>query len=256
MKETSNETIEDINKAFYDDVYKSKNSVLHYLHQLLSYDQQSKSKVNYRVLIKHFRRIRNLNILDYGSGHGCLLFKFGKSNSLNGCDISTESVKNLIRTGNYIGKKIDAFTPDQAEEHIKDETLDIVTSSHVLEHVPDDIEIIRLLHRKLRKGGTLLLNLPINEVWNDPNHLRSYTEGDILNLLENNGFEIIDRKRAGRINGWMLKTIGEKSFFVKLTVKVIKVFLAVSPYFVYSYFENNVFKHRIHTHFIVLSRKS
>src|SRR4051812_47697770 len=93
------ESKNNINREFYDKSYSSKNVIITYLHSLISYDQQSKSKRN----IKQIKRIlkqekkEEINFLDYGFGHGSLLLKMPNWVSSYGCDISQEAVNNIIK---------------------------------------------------------------------------------------------------------------------------------------------------------------
>ncbi len=45
---------------------------------------------------------------------------------------------------------------------IYDGSFDVIVNSHVLEHVPDDRTAMRQLHRVLRPGGLLFLQVPYN----------------------------------------------------------------------------------------------
>jgi len=82
-------------------------------------------------------------------------------------------------------------------EIIKPESIDIVISSHVIEHVPDDLKAINGLYEVLKPKGIALLNTPNRKrlvraivgifsgerkfPWWE--HLREYTEEDLLHLL-------------------------------------------------------------------------
>jgi SAM-dependent methyltransferase len=51
----------------------------------------------------------------------------------------------------------------------REETFDLVLCSHVLEHVPDDRAAMRELHRVVRPGGTVVIQVP-------PSHLAETLE--------------------------------------------------------------------------------
>lgn len=45
----------------------------------------------------------------------------------------------------------------------EDETYDLILCNHVLEHIPDDHKAMRELYRILKKGGTLIAQVPLEE---------------------------------------------------------------------------------------------
>ena len=88
-------------------------------------------------------------------------------------------------------------------EFIQPESVDVAVSSHVIEHIPDDLKAIDELYTVLKPGGGVaLLNTPnrkrltraVIEIFigerNFPfrEHQREYTEEDLLNLLDASRF--------------------------------------------------------------------
>lgn len=88
-------------------------------------------------------------------------------------------------------------------DHIPLESVDVAVSSHVIEHVADDLKALNELYLVLKPGGTGLLNTPnrrrlaraIIELVSGPRkfphweHHREYTEEDLLDLLGKSYFE-------------------------------------------------------------------
>jgi len=86
---------------------------------------------------------------------------------------------------------------------IKPDSIDIVISSHVIEHVQYDLKAINELYKVLKKGGIAILNTPNRkrltrafiEFFTGPRkfpyweHVREYTEEDLLNLLKKSKFK-------------------------------------------------------------------
>ncbi|WP_161488140.1 class I SAM-dependent methyltransferase [Sedimentisphaera cyanobacteriorum] len=52
---------------------------------------------------------------------------------------------------------------DITDINYPDESFDVIYSSHVLEHVPDDKKALTEFYRVLKPGGWMLLSIPINE---------------------------------------------------------------------------------------------
>jgi SAM-dependent methyltransferase len=81
---------------------------------------------------------------------------------------------------------------------IEPESIDIAISSHVIEHVPDDLKAINELYKILKPDGMSILITPnrrritraIVEIFTGPRefpwweHLREYIEDDLLRLLD------------------------------------------------------------------------
>ena len=95
---------------------------------------------------------------------------------------------------------------DIAEIQYPDNTFDIIHCSHVLEHVPDDMQAMRQLCRVLKHGGCAIVSVPITakETFEDPSvttpaereriygqydHLRRYGP-DIEQRLNKAGFDV------------------------------------------------------------------
>lgn len=85
---------------------------------------------------------------------------------------------------------------------VKKNSIDIAVSSHVIEHVPDDVQALNELYEVLKPGGVAFINTPnrkrfvrfIIELiagekqfpWGE--HVREYTRQDLLTLLEKSKF--------------------------------------------------------------------
>jgi SAM-dependent methyltransferase len=87
-------------------------------------------------------------------------------------------------------------------EFIQPKSIDVAVSSHVIEHIPDDLKAINELYTVLRQGGVALLNTPnrkrliraVVEMFTGERkfpfgeHQREYVEKDLLDLLEASHF--------------------------------------------------------------------
>lgn len=93
---------------------------------------------------------------------------------------------------------------------IADDCFDVVVSSHVIEHVPDDYEYARELARLVRPGGHVYLETPLRLAggWYfrrspeagwvlDPTHLREYrTQDEAVERLTSAGLAVIAVRTA------------------------------------------------------------
>ncbi|MBI5820890.1 MAG: methyltransferase domain-containing protein [Verrucomicrobia bacterium] len=86
---------------------------------------------------------------------------------------------------------------------LEPESVDVAISSHVIEHVPDDLKALNELHRVLKPGGVAIINTPnrrrltrrIVELFTGERkfpyweHQREYIEADLQRLLESTAFK-------------------------------------------------------------------
>src|SRR5688572_14473632 len=141
----------EVNKEFYNKLYRRRSSLISILHSFISFDQQSKSKVNFRILKEFFQNKfqDNLVVLDYGFGHGSLLLKYKSNHKLYSCDISEEAVFNFPKVARFIGKIVLTETVDEFFSKYREIKFDIITLSHIIEHVDDDVLLVKNLSEKL-----------------------------------------------------------------------------------------------------------
>jgi dolichol-phosphate mannosyltransferase len=95
----------------------------------------------------------------------------------------------------------------------KDESFDVVINSQVIEHVPQDPEIMSEMWRVLRPGGTLILGTPDYGRWSwvalewaygkvleggyAHEHITHYTRESLAELIKVSGFDVLDCKYVG-----------------------------------------------------------
>lgn len=107
-----------------------------------------------------------------------------------------------------------------------DEKFDLIICSHVLEHIPNDLDAMMEMHRVLRLGGYLLVMVPMSgdKTYEDPSisdpeerkhhfgqadHVRRYGQ-DITKRLEKAGFQTRLWPGEGDIDAGVLEMIRSK----------------------------------------------
>lgn len=253
--------VEKINKDFYDKVYKKRPLLFQLIYPFISFDQQSKSKRNFRLLRPYIREKSKdnaiLNYLDYGFGHGSLLLKIPRKANLYGCDISEEAVRNFPRVAKMLGKEVKTFTVAEAPKITSSTKFDIISLSHVLEHVPNDVELLSSLVETLNPKGLILINLPINEVWDDPKHVRRYDKAAVLKLAENCGLTVTEVLETGRLSGFFLtiEKVRQSARIAKVFIRAARLLFAIMPLTATSIFESLLSDQFKAQHIIVLAVK-
>jgi 2-polyprenyl-3-methyl-5-hydroxy-6-metoxy-1,4-benzoquinol methylase len=108
-------------------------------------------KVN--LLHKYHSGKKEVHILDYGCGTG----EFLKSCQENGFKISGVEPSENARVKS---SQINQVKIHESLEGLEDNTFNIITLWHVLEHIPNFEEIIQELKSKLSEDGTLIIAVP------------------------------------------------------------------------------------------------
>lgn len=101
------------------------------------------------------------------------------------------------------------FTPLKPTDYKKlpDQSFDVITMWHVLEHVDDLKSQTKELKRLLRPGGRLVIALPNYQsfdcqyyndkwaAWDVPRHLNHFTQDCLQGILNSNDFKYLDTQR-------------------------------------------------------------
>jgi SAM-dependent methyltransferase len=140
-------------------------------------------------------------LLDVGSGAGLSLEEMA---SLGWEPWGIEPNRELAqRTAERLGvpqSRVAAATVEEAE--FPEASFDLVTMSHVLEHLYDPPHVLSKIHGWLRPGGTLRIWLPnfaslesraFGRLWHGldvPRHLYHFSPGTLRRMLDAEGFEV------------------------------------------------------------------
>jgi 2-polyprenyl-3-methyl-5-hydroxy-6-metoxy-1,4-benzoquinol methylase len=102
----------------------------------------------------------------------------------------------------HFGIPVSVGTAERALSAFPDESLDVVTMWHVLEHLFDPSSVLAQVHRVLRPGGILMLEMPnsdslwasiLGEYWfplEIPRHLYHFTPPTLRAMLTKTGFRL------------------------------------------------------------------
>ncbi len=176
---------------------------------------------------------RQKSVLDFGCGWGGFLNKLKNAKSINGIELRNECI-------NFIKKKRKKININKDLESYN-KKFDIITMFHVLEHLPNQVEALRLLKKKLKKKGKIIIEVPHAEdfllefdelkefknftFWSE--HLILHTYKSLKTVLHKAGFREIKIEyfqRYGFDNhlGWFIKKKpGGHNFFKKYSSKKI-----------------------------------
>lgn len=173
----------------------------------------------------------NKDILDFGCGWGRFLQLNNKAKKKYAVELRKECI-------NFIKKNIKNIQIFETLEKIEIK-FDIITMFHVLEHLPNQIEAIKKLKKKLKKNGKIIIEVPSSNdfllkfdklksfkkftFWSE--HLILHNEFSLKKILKAAGFKKIKFTYFQRYNfnnhlGWFIngtpgghnynKNIGDK----------------------------------------------
>lgn len=126
-------------------------------------------------------------ILDFGAGTGTFAELIRDADR----HVSCVEVDSKLRGGlSALG-----FQAYESIEEVGPDSLDVVYSFNVLEHIHDDESIIQQFYRALKPGGLVIVYVPAFEFLTSSfdkrvGHLRRYRRGPLRSMLANVGFEI------------------------------------------------------------------
>jgi 2-polyprenyl-3-methyl-5-hydroxy-6-metoxy-1,4-benzoquinol methylase len=145
-------------------------------------------------------------LLDVGCGEGSLLdlvrAEYPGAWEVTGFEISRMRAERAEARGHKVVVSEDGVVP------LPDASADVVTSTHVVEHVPDDRVYVRELARLVRPGGVVYVETPLKlrGAWYfrrnpeagwvlDPTHVREYrSAAEVLALLEAAGLQLLSQE--------------------------------------------------------------
>jgi 2-polyprenyl-3-methyl-5-hydroxy-6-metoxy-1,4-benzoquinol methylase len=141
------------------------------------------------------------SILDYGCGTGAFLGVMKAAGwAVTGIEPDADA-RQLARSAHGVEAREPA-----ALKAMPDESFDIITLWHVLEHVYDLQETLRHLHRVLKPGGHIFIAVPNHTAadaahygafwaaWDVPRHLYHFAPSSMKMLLEKHGFRMQELK--------------------------------------------------------------
>jgi len=179
---------------------------------------QKASKYNgwvYQMLRPYLGR----DILEIGSGIGNMTKYFVGHGKVTASDISPFCLRELQRTYSE-NDKVAVRTLDISRNSYPEiEIYDTIVCLNVLEHIEDDIEALRNMHKLLRPGGRLLLYVPANprlycEIDRGVGHYRRYLMDDLTGKMAKAGFKVAHSRHhniLGAVGWWVNgKVLGKK----------------------------------------------
>lgn len=158
--------------------------------------------MNRDLVARYYRLLAPVQrVLDLGCGSG----GFGEWRpstriSVFGLDVSARALCEAKRWE-------EAALSDLDHEVIpfRDGSFDAVLAKDILEHLQKPWKMVAEARRVLVPGGKLLISTPLAKpsiVWDDYTHVRGFTRRALRQMVEDNGFQVIQINRMGSLPGF------------------------------------------------------
>lgn len=176
----------------------------------LYFDEYFENRVGMQMIYDEIvQNHTDKEILDLGCGNCALLDKLSQANlKVKGIDASAFRVLNHQKNHNFVYFALAEHIP------LDDESIDIVISQEVLEHVFDIEQTLSEMHRILRKNGICFIQVPYKNLCESVNHLRLFSKESLSNLVAKR-FEILSCELVPYL-------LGEKNNNIYLKAKKVE----------------------------------
>jgi SAM-dependent methyltransferase len=149
-------------------------------------------------------------VLDFGAGIGTLSSIFERQTGIKpeGLEIDPRQREILEKRG---FKVYSSFNEIETK-------YDFIFTSNVLEHIEDDVEILKKLRERIQESGVLAIYVPaFQSIWSSLDdkvgHYRRYTKRDLIMKLEKSGFTVSQSRYCDSVGFFLtllFKLIGNK----------------------------------------------
>jgi SAM-dependent methyltransferase len=164
------------------------------IQKLADYEEENwwfvgRRKIVSNFIMKYFKINPNLKILDAGSGTGKTTNYFKQIGDVHGIERSSTGVIHCNKLGLKIVQGHLNYLPFAAN------TFDIITLLDVLEHIENDLEMLKKLKPLLKPNGKLIITVPAYQLlWTEHDialsHFRRYTAKTLESVLKKADFQI------------------------------------------------------------------
>ncbi len=229
---------DDYYRKYYPQDYYEEGLGSGFLKNVMDYVSKASFKSKERLILRFIKPKpgEKLKILDLGCGRGEFL------NSLDpeifqkyGIEINPQGYQDCLK------KQIHAFNQDIKAVDFKDEFFDCVTLWHVIEHLENPHETLKVINRILKKDGILVIATPNtdnlgfrwgNGLWfhlDAPRHLILFGKKSLKFILAESGFR--DIARASTFYDYPLDLFWSlrKSFLRFFVYPIYPLFKLISP---------------------------
>lgn len=129
-------------------------------------------------------------IVDFGAGIGTFAIPLASEYEITCVEPAKDARLRLANAGMDVVDNL---------SDVRQESVSAIYSFNVLEHIQDDVEVIREMREVMRPGGKLLLYVPafqllFSSMDRRVGHVRRYKKADLVLKLKTNGFTVLESR--------------------------------------------------------------
>jgi len=151
-----------------------------------------------REIKKHFPKNKPIRFYDAGAGFGqysYFILKYFKKSTVHAVDLKMDYMDSFARYAAKHGWQ--DFTVQQADltAYLPKDKFDLIVAIDILEHIKDDMQVLKNFRKVLDSNGKLIISSPSNfdeSAKFTEEHVRpGYSKEEIISKLENADFKIV-----------------------------------------------------------------
>jgi len=165
------------------------------------------------IIFEKRKKLKKINIIDLGCGQGTLLLNLFAQNLITSKDkiIGIDYFESLTKNINKLNKNIQTINTDVANlSIIQDNSVDIILSTQVIEHIDNEEKFIAEIYRVLKPSGVAYISTVLKKPYSfwfyknkegarvlDPTHVREYkTVAQLVEKFKKYQFDITKTKTS------------------------------------------------------------
>ena len=151
-----------------------------------------------REIKKYFPESKSVKYHDAGAGfcqYSYFVLKNWKKSQVHTSDIKTDYINSFEYYAKTVGMQNVSCAQGDLTNYIPKDKFDLITAIDIMEHIEDDVQVLKNFSSSLQKGGKLIISSPSNfdeSAAFTEEHVRpGYSKEDIISKLESTGFSIV-----------------------------------------------------------------
>lgn len=177
-------------QAIFETVYRNRQGAFHHM----AYMRMAKVLLALRALRLSGIGLEGMDVFDYGFGAGTFFRYCPASARLFGVEMDSENIREVRLMLEKRGRAavLEAIQIESwRESPLLQREYDVFLCSHVLEHLPDPAGFLHVIRPCIRRGGSFLGLVPINERALNPHHVHSPNREMIEGWVDSAGLEMV-----------------------------------------------------------------
>lgn len=185
---------------------------------------------------KYLRDSQTSLFIDAGAGfcqYSYSILKNYPNLKILAIDLKTDYLKDFHHNLTEAYKKRLSYISADLQLYTSKEKAEMLIAIDILEHIPDDISVIKNFRNSLLKDGILIISVPSNfdeaAAFTDEHYRPGYSVSDLKSKVINNGFEIISLKYSYGMFGKLAWKLIMKNSISLLSIS--KLLFLILPFY-------------------------